>query len=145
MDKVKEKHSQLLKALRSLEEVIICFESLQKEQSTYNNETYEQAFAIHRDSLIQRFEYCTDLFWKYIKKYLETFHTLPAISIPREVIGVSASLGLMNHDEAEQVLEMIKNRNKTSHIYVEEIADQLSKLIPNYYKLLFAISNRLAP
>ena len=40
---------------------------------------------ILRDAMIQRFEYSTEPFWKYLKAYLSIEHNLSANS-PREVI-----------------------------------------------------------
>ena len=34
-------------------------------------------------------------------------------------------------------------RNKTSHMYQEEIADQLARELKNYYKTLKIVSDRL--
>lgn len=145
VEKLSEKHNQLIKALESLHAIITRFDALKRKSTTFSPEDFETEFTIYRDSLIQRFEYCTDLFWKYLKKYLESIHALPDLKIPREVISTTATLGLISNDEAETILEMIKSRNLTSHIYVEEIADQISKLIPEYYLLLQSVSDRLYP
>jgi len=40
---------------------------------------------------------------------------------------------------------MIKSRNMTSHIYVEEITEQLVFQIPEYYKFLNNVIQRLSP
>ncbi len=144
MEKLEKKYNQLDKALQSLKDSITRIENLiqrQEQTGAYD----EGEFAIYRDSLIQRFEYCIDLLWKYLKKYLEQINSLPSISIPREVISNAASEGLMSRSEAEKILEMIKNRNLTSHMYMEELADQLFKLIPSYYTILAAVVGRLSP
>lgn len=47
-----------------------------------------QVLRIERDSLIQRFEYSYELFWKFLKKYAEhQFITLESAS-PRGIIRV---------------------------------------------------------
>ena len=86
MDKLNQKHEQLAQALVSLDKAISTFTMLKKEKKAYNpNMTYEEELRTHRDSVIQRFEYTIDLFWKYIKKYLEEAHVLSGIKIPGEV------------------------------------------------------------
>lgn len=144
MDKLNQKYKQLSQALNSLEKAIAAFATSAKEQKAYNpHMTYEEEYQMHRDSVIQRFEYTVDLFWKYIKKYLESAQVITGINIPGEVIKTAYSLKIINAEEAEQILAMIKSRNLTSHIYVEEIAEHLGKEIPKYYKILNAIINRL--
>lgn len=107
------------------------------------NEDPEEEYRIHRDSVVQRFKYSTDLFWKFIKNYLESAHVLSGIKIPSEVIREAYSLRLINEDEAETILEMIKNRNMTSHIYIEEIAERLVQKIPAFYLTMHDVAQRL--
>ena len=97
----------------------------------------------YRDSMVQRFEYCTDLFWKYLKKYLETFVELPDINGPAPIIRASFSAGLLDEQEAENALDMIKDRNMTSHIYKEDIAETLAAKIPQHCRLMNAVVSRL--
>ncbi|MFA6263170.1 MAG: HI0074 family nucleotidyltransferase substrate-binding subunit [Candidatus Babeliales bacterium] len=90
-----------------------------------------------RDSLIQRFEFCIDLFWKLLKKYEEEILNLvPETDAPRPVIVTACKARIISEADAETLLEMIKSRNFTSHIYKEEIADRISSQIPAYYTLM---------
>lgn len=143
MDKLKAKRTQLLKALKSLEISITIFNRLKTTIPTFlQNEDTAEEYRIHRDSVVQRFEYSIDLFWKFIKNYLESAHILSGIKIPSEVIREAYSLRLINEDEAETILEMIKNRNMTSHIYIEEIAEQLVQKIPAFYSTMHNVAQR---
>ena len=144
MGKLEQKQEQLTQALVSLDKSINALTHLAKEKKGYNpSMTYEEEYRMHRDSVIQRFEYSVDLFWKYIKKYLEEAHVLSGIKIPGEVIRTAYSLEIISEEEAKTILEMIKSRNLTSHMYVEEIAEELATEIPQYYKTLSTITQRL--
>jgi len=166
MDKLNQKHNQLLQALKSFETSINIFKQFEQNKKSFNpNIDYEEEYRIYRDSVIQRFEYSTNLFWKYLKKYLESVHVLTGIKIPSEVIRQAYSLKIISEEEAEKILEMIKSRNMTSHIYepsptdlvgvmpvkrlrptgVEEIAEQLIHLIPKYYNVLDKVVQKLVP
>jgi len=144
MDKLDQKQEQLTQALISLDKAITTFTMLAKEKKSFNpNITYEEEYKTHRDSVIQRFEYTIDLFWKYIKKYLEEAHVLSGIKIPGEVIRTAYSMEIVNEEEAQTILAMIKSRNLTSHMYVEELAEDLATEIPQYYKILSTVVQRL--
>lgn len=146
MDKLNQKYLQLTQALKTLEKAGSAFELFEKEQKGYNpHMDYQEEYQMYRDSVIQRFEYSIDMFWKYIKKYLEDANALSGIKLPADVVRTAFSLELINQDEAENILAMIKDRNLTSHIYVEEIAEHLVAQILEYYKILAAVLLKLSP
>lgn len=145
MDTIDFRHKKVRQALATLDVAIHNFkqfESLQKNQvPSFTN--WDEMRRTYRDSMVQRFEYCTDLFWKYLKKYLETFVELPDINGPAPVIRASFSAGLLDEQEAENALDMIKDRNMTSHIYKEDIAETLAAKIPQHCRLMNAVVSRL--
>ena len=144
MDKLTQKYQKITQALETLEKAVTVFTIFAKEGKNYNpHMDYEEEYCSLRDSLIQRFEYCVDLFWKYLKKDLEVKHLAPEIKTPAEVIRKSCLAAIITEPEAETILSMIKDRNMTSHMYVEEIAEVLAKKIPNYYKLMQIIIQKL--
>jgi len=144
MDKLAQKYQKMVKALETLDKATIVFTLFAKEGKNYNpHMDYEEEYRSLRDSLVQRFEYCVDLFWKYLKKDLEIKHMMPEIKAPAEVIRKSYTSGIITESEATAILEMIKNRNLTSHIYLEEIAELLAKKIPDFYKLMHGIIQKL--
>jgi len=103
----------------------------------------ERQYRTYRDSLIQRFEYSVDLFWKYLAKYLTETLAAPEANGPAPTIRAICAAGFLSDDEGELALEMIKARNKTSHMYVEELAEQLSRQIPAFHILMNEVINRL--
>ena len=56
-----------------------------------------------RDAMIQRFEYSTEAFWKYLKAYLSIEHNLPTIS-PREVIRTGLKAKLYSEEISNELL-----------------------------------------
>ena len=62
---------------------------------------------------------------------------------PKATLRDSKKVGLLNDSETEQALEMIDDRNLTSHTYQAEIAKMLFKRLPNYSKLMKRILKRV--
>lgn len=146
MDKLKRKHENISKALASFEKAVNILELSIKEGKGYNpHMSYEEEYREHRDSAVQRFEYSTDLFWKYLKKYLENVLHLPGVNAPEPVIRASCAAGIITEQEGEKILDMVRDRNMTSHMYMEEIAEQLVAKMPEYYVDMHTIVQRLEP
>ena len=124
------KQEQTQRALASLEELV----------SKYSE---NQTDVILRDALIQRFEYSTEAFWKYLKAYLQTEHNLSANS-PREVIRTGLSAKLYSEETSRELLQMLDDRNLTSHTYVEELAESIADRIPDYSKNMNAVMAQLS-
>jgi len=124
------KKEQTQQALSSLEELV----------SKYSA---NQTDVILRDALIQRFEYSTEAFWKYLKAYLQTEHNLSANS-PREVIRTGLFAKLYSEEISQELLQMLDDRNLTSHTYVEELAESIAHRIPEYSKNMNAVMTQLS-
>jgi nucleotidyltransferase substrate binding protein (TIGR01987 family) len=83
---------------------------------------------IIRDGLIQRFEFTFELAWKTAKVKLELQGFHDALS-PKAVLKEMYALKWI-HDEATW-LEMLKDRNMTSQVYDEYVADEISERVMN--------------
>lgn len=83
---------------------------------------------LERDGMIQRFEYCLEVSWNSAKKVLE-FHEFKS-ETPRNVFREMARIGWI--DNPDSWIIFLEARNKTSHIYHEEVAQELFKLIPSF-------------
>jgi nucleotidyltransferase substrate binding protein (TIGR01987 family) len=83
---------------------------------------------LERDGIIQRFEFCVELCWKSAKKILA--QNAIDTDTPKNVFREMAQLGWI--DNPELWLEFIAQRNKASHIYNEEIAQEIFKIIPSF-------------
>ena len=98
---------------------------------------------ILRDAMIQRFEYSTEAFWKFLKAYLLTEHNLSANS-PRDVIRTGLKASLYKEEISKELLQMLDDRNLTSHTYVEELAESIAHRIPEYSKNMNAVMTQLS-
>ena len=124
------KREQTERALASLQELVPQY--LENKQNI-----------ILRDAMIQRFEYSTEAFWKYLKSYLSTEHNLLANS-PREVIRTGLTAKLYSEEISKELLQMLDDRNLTSHTYVEELAESIAGRIPAYSKNMNAVMTQLS-
>lgn len=152
MGNVELKYKKLISALDRLEEVVSDLENFEKHVLLQENKQQldyiknENLYRTFRDSMIQRFELAVDLFWKYIKIYLEKkMQQPPEFNAPKQVIRAACKSKLISEDNAETIIEIITDRNKTSHIYKEEIADQIGKNIPKYYELISKLLESIKP
>ena len=98
---------------------------------------------ILRDAMIQRFEYSTEAFWIFLKAYLLTEHNLSANS-PRDVIRTGLKAKLFSEEISKELLQMLDDRNLTSHTYVEELAESIASRIPAYSKNMENTMNQLS-
>ena len=124
------KREQTERALASLQELV--------PQYLENKENI-----ILRDAMIQRFEYSTEAFWKYLKAFLSIEHNLSANS-PREVIRMGLNAKLYGEEISKELLQMLDDRNLTSHTYVEELAESIAGRIPAYSKNMQAVMHQLS-
>ena len=84
---------------------------------------------------IQRFEFSVELMWKLIKRFLEENEGISCRS-PKSCIREFFSAGYLSQDETLTLLKMVDDRNRTSHTYHEEIAEEIFKNIGLYLPLL---------
>ena len=85
------------------------------------------------DGTIQRFEFCFELAWKLLKDVLH--YDGIEVSSPRAIIKESFQKEFIV--DGENWMEMLNDRNKTSHLYDEQEALHIYKKIKEqYYALL---------
>lgn len=94
---------------------------------------------IYRDSAIKRFEICFDLAWKAIKDRAK--HDGLECYSPRECFKTAFQLKLIEYDE--QWLEMLDDRNRTTHLYNKEIAEEVYQNLHLYLKLFRSLDKKL--
>jgi|SRR4051812_40371881 nucleotidyltransferase substrate binding protein (TIGR01987 family) len=86
------------------------------------------------DGVIQRFEFTFELSWKLMKMFLE-YVGITEVRSPRTTIREAFSYGLI--EDGEQWIDMMVDRNKTSHLYDEEEAKIIyAKVKSDYSHLL---------
>ena len=81
------------------------------------------------DACIQRFEFTVELFWKLLKRIIESRGGTP--TYPKDVLR-EAFKGQLIQDESVW-LRMLQDRNLTSHTYNQDLADEIFERIKTYY------------
>lgn len=76
---------------------------------------------IERDAAIQRFEYTVEACWKAARAVLSERYGIELAS-PKPVVRACAQNGLLEEDDARAAMDMIDDRNLTSHAYDEALA-----------------------
>lgn len=84
------------------------------------------------DATIQRFEFTFELFWKTLKRFL--LKEGIEVKTPRETLQMAYQLKWIHHEK--KWLNMLNDRNETSHIYDEAMAKRIYKNIKTYLPLL---------
>jgi nucleotidyltransferase substrate binding protein (TIGR01987 family) len=112
----------LEKAIFSFEKAIEC--TLNEEKNPDNNKYTIQTL---KAGVIQNFEFTYELSWKFIKRWLE--QNLGSTYVDgvtrRQLFRLSNEHILI--DDIEKWMEFHNARNRTSHIYDEEIAEEVYK------------------
>ena len=106
---------------------------------TFDEILQEKANSIVRDAAIKRFEYNFELAWKSIKRFAKK-ENFDATS-PRSAFKVAFQVGWI--DDAEVWLDMIDDRNLTTHTYKEATAEEVFERLPRYAKEMQELLDRL--
>ena len=87
-----------------------------------------------RDGVIQRFEFCTELAWKTMREYLlDQGYT--EINSPKAVVKQAFAFGMIQDQQAW--IDLLNDRNLTSHVYDEATAKVIFERIENQHIALF--------
>lgn len=109
----------------SLKKVLVRFEEIVLIDKAENDR-------IVIDAAIQRFEFTFELFWKNLKKVLENEGY--GVKTPKESLQQAYQIGWI--DDEVIWLNMLRDRNLTSHTYNEFQADEIYKNFPGYLEKL---------
>lgn len=90
---------------------------------------------IVRDATIQRFEYTVESFWKMLKVYLLEVEGVDAAS-PKSVMRECRNAKLFSDSDVALALQMIDDRNISTHLYNEVMAEEVYKNIPKYFEFM---------
>ncbi len=84
------------------------------------------------DGTIQRFEFTFELFWKTLRRFLQR-EGIDTAS-PKSTLRYAYRRGLL--DREQLWLDMLEDRNRSSHVYNAEMARELfSRLSLHYHEL----------
>lgn len=96
---------------------------------------------LETQGLIQAFEFTHELAWNLMKDYFE-YQGNTAITGSRDAIREAFSKGLISNGEVW--MSTINSRNKSSHTYNEDTANEIYQLILlDYYPLFEAFRERM--
>lgn len=85
--------------------------------------------SLYIDGTIQRFEFTLELYWKTLKRLLEEEGI--ETRTPRETLKHAYAVGWLKNEKAW--LQMLRDRNETSHVYDEEKARNIYDNIVGYF------------
>ena len=84
---------------------------------------------LEKDGVIQRFEFCFELLWKTLKIFLRD--TGIEVKTPKESLKEAFRVGWLKEEKI--FLDMLEDRNMTSHIYDKETSEEIFCRIKNNY------------
>jgi nucleotidyltransferase substrate binding protein (TIGR01987 family) len=134
MERVKVRYELFEKASHTLRTALTKFNDLHPTDYFYQEV---------RDSIIQRFEYSMDTFWKFLKEYIEVYHGINPIGSPKAIMKLCLDLNLIHNNEYSEFIEMVNDRNLTSHAYNISLAEDISSSVPHYYQLMQTVAQRI--
>ena len=103
--------------------------------NTFQEVLHEPYSKISRDAAIQRFEYTVEAVWKCLQLFLREREGLECYS-PKACFREARGAGLLSEEETMKALEMIDDRNLTSHTYQEQLADNIFKRLNDHAKIM---------
>ncbi|MCF2504805.1 nucleotidyltransferase substrate binding protein [Dyadobacter sp. CY107] len=96
---------------------------------------------LERQGIIQTFEFTHELAWKVMQDFF-IYQGNTEIKGSRDATRQAYSVDLIT--DGDNWMEMIKNRNLTSHTYNEEISEQIYKnIVRDFYPLFVAFQERM--
>ena len=98
-------------------------------------DTYRLAHVGRARAAIQRFEYSTEACWKAAQSTLSLHFGLELAS-PKSVIRASAQNGLLTEAAARQAMDLVDDRNLTSHTTNEALAQAIWSRLPAHLSVL---------
>ena len=95
------------------------------------SEIYDGKDDIIRDSLIQRFEFTYELTHKTLKEFMKYVGITLENSFPRSIYKKAYVNNLISDDKVW--ISLLEDRNSTSYIYSENMANEIADRIVNEY------------
>jgi len=96
---------------------------------------------ILKEGIIQRFEYTHELAWNVMKDYAE-FQGNASVGGSRDATREAFRLNLV--EDGSLWMEMIASRNRSTHTYHQDTADEIySKIVSAYHPAFLAFEARM--
>ncbi len=110
-------------------DVLLALDKLENAYQKLKEGVLQAKDELDRDGVIRRFEFTSELLWKTLKIVLE-YNGISCKS-PRECIKLAFRHGFIEDDEV--LLDILEDRNRTSHIYNEQLAKEIFERIEKVY------------
>lgn len=139
MDKLDLSYATVKQAYSTLRDAIDDFLEIQKTDP--KNKRCHRTF---RDSVIQRFEFCYEVLWKYGKVYLMVYYEEDILS-PKKVFSALYQKRIISQAEATELRKIADVRNLTTHTYDEEHSIHAAEEIIKHYHVIEKLLPKIAP
>ena len=97
---------------------------------------------IIRDSLIQRFEFTYELTHKTLREFMKYLGVTLENSFPRTIYKKAYVNNLISNDKVW--ISLLEDRNSTSHIYNENLVDEIAnRIVQEYVDAIGELVNNL--
>lgn len=135
-----QRFSNYVKALDKLTQAVEYIKKNVSEEDPEEEEDWDDILdEIIKEGLIQRFEYTHELAWNVMKDYA-TYQGNPNVGGSRDATREAFQLQLIS--DGKVWMDMIGSRNKTSHTYNEETANEIySKILNEFYPAFLKFRN----
>jgi len=110
-------------------DLLLALERLRQAASRLEEAVARTRDDLDRDGTIQRFKFTVELLWKTLKMIL-AYQGVPCAS-PHACIKEAFRCGLIEDDE--MLLDMLEDRNRSSHVYDEKTAEAIFTRIRSAY------------
>lgn len=111
------------------DELKYSFENLKNAVKRLDEGVKQTKNQLDQDGVIQRFEFTFELLWKTLKLFLSSEGIL--INSPKEALKAAFRFGLFKNESL--FLDMLDDRNQTSHIYSEDVSKKIFQRIKKNY------------
>lgn len=91
---------------------------------------------------IQKFEYCSELFWKHLRGCLLE-EGLDVPNSPRAAIKAGLDRGFVAEVEYQAALDLMADRNTCSHVYRQSLIPTILVRLPDHCRTMQAVVARL--
>ncbi len=124
----------------SLAQKALC--NLRKTKKSCNIAEFEEL----RDAAIKCFSLAYDAFFVFLHAYLQEVEkiNIQGVVSPRSTFRYALQSGKIVDDEYKLCIDMIEDRNRTSHTYNEETAQEIFKQLAKYHKFRFSLLERFS-
>lgn len=104
--------------------------------TTFKEALLENPSSLERDGAIQRFEYCFDLAWKTLKRFMEN-RGFGDLNSPRAVFSAAFTEGIIGDEVMWSTI--LLRRNASVYTYNEKLAEALFSELSVYYEAMNAL------